>query len=353
MISILIAFFSLVLLMVFHELGHFLAAKKSGVKVEEFGLGYPPRIFAKKIGETVFSINLLPLGAFVRILGEEGENNSERSFSQQPILKRVFIVSAGCISFWLVSFFLFSLSFTIGAFVSTLPEEKAQYIQVVNVFEGSPAFFAQLKSGDLIKKIIFEEKIFEINSIKQLQDLTKSFAQKEIILEIEREGNSLKLPVIPRDDSLNQGPLGIAVVGVKKEKYPLFLAFLKGAQETILWTGTILREYAKIFGKIINKEKIEAKMVGPVGVMNLFNQATKKGISYFLQFVALISIYLAIFNLLPIPALDGGKLLFLTIEAVRKKPVDPNIERKVTLFFFGLLVSLAIFITIRDILELI
>jgi regulator of sigma E protease len=354
MASILIAFFSLVLLMIFHELGHFLAAKKTGVKVEEFGLGYPPRIFSKKIGETLFSINLLPLGAFVKILGEEGGDNSERSFSRQSILKRAFIVSAGCISFWIVSFFLLSLAFYFGTFVSTLPDEPAQFIQVIKVLEGSPAFFANLRTGDLIKKIIFEGETFEIHSIRELQELTKKFAGNEIILEIEREGTSLKLPIVPRaNPPEKEGPLGIALVGVKKEKYPLFLAFLKGANETIVLTGGILKEYAKIFEKIIRGEKIEAKLVGPVGVMNIFAQAAEKGISYFLQFIALISIYLAIFNLLPIPALDGGKLLFLGIEAIRKKPVDPKIEQKITLFFFGLLVSLAILVTIRDILELI
>src|SRR4030042_1539428 len=180
------AFLSLIALMIIHEFGHFIIAKKFGVRVDEFGIGYPPRLFGKKIGETIYSINLIPLGAFVRIYGEEGSGDDYRSFSNLKIWKRVLIVIGGVAAFWIAAVIIFSIVFAIGADLPVGDQDVQGLanprITVLSVSSDSPAELAGIKSGDVILKV----PDLNTNKISDFQDFTKQNAGKEVVVTVER-----------------------------------------------------------------------------------------------------------------------------------------------------------------------
>lgn len=352
--TIIIAFFSLIGLMVLHEFGHFFVAKKYGVKVEEFGIGYPPRIFAKKIGETVYSLNLLPFGAFVRLPGEIGKTSEPNSFSNQPIRKRALIILGGVISFWIIAAVIFSIVFNLGAPVAVSDSDNSNLInpkvQIIAVAKDSPAEAAGLKVGDTIKELSFLNDLLVPDKTKQVQDFTSLYLGKEIKLKIERGDQVLGTTLVPRTSPpKGEGAMGIALARVGIVKYPWHLTPWQGIVATSNLTVGIINGYFNAIKNVFVGQPSGVQMTGPIGVFHMLSQAQEMGINYFLNFLAMISVYLAVFNLMPIPAVDGGKLLFLAIEAVRKKPVPEKIEANITAAFFMLLIVLMIFVTINDI----
>jgi regulator of sigma E protease len=329
-----------------------LAAKKSGVFVEEFGIGYPPRIFGRKIGDTLYSINLLPFGAFVKVEGEIGEG----SFSRQPLSKRIIIVLAGVISFWIISSLIFIFLFKIGMPVAISDEEfsSTAKVQIVGVAKNSPAQIARLKPGDVIKKFKIQDKEYKIEKVKELQDLTQRHTGEKVILAIERGKEIFEIEITPRTNPPEgEGPMGIVLARMDIKKYPLLKSIFEGIKMTGELTFAIIKGYFLALKNLFKGIPTGVEMIGPVGIFDIMYQTSKIGIIYFFNLLATISIYLAIFNILPIPPLDGGKLLFLLIEGIRKKPVSPETEKKVTAFFFGILLLLAIWVTIKDISKII
>jgi len=379
--TIIIVFLSLIGLMVIHEFGHFVIAKKCGVKVEEFGIGYPPRIIGKKIGQTLYSLNLLPFGAFVKIQGEEGGIESAQSFSQKPIWQRASIVIGGVASFWLISAILLSVVFGIGTFQAISDDEQVANpkVQIIAVAPDSPAEAAGIKVGDTIKKFSIPELLqteangeeeslfsspsgthemdvqFSINKVKEVQEFTEKYKGKEIVLTIERGREIFEASLVPRiSPPEGEGAMGVGLTRITEKSYPWYQAPIKGIEATLKMTGAIVEGLAQVFGNLIQGKGLPAgaQLMGPIGIGSLMTQFAKLGVNYYLQFIAMISIYLAIFNILPIPALDGGKLLFLAIEKVRRKPVSPKIEQNITGAFFTFLVALMIWVTIKDIIRL-
>ena len=372
--TIIIVFFSLIGLMALHEFGHFVIAKKCGVKVEEFGIGYPPRIIGKKIGQTLYSLNLLPFGAFVKIYGEEGGIESAQSFSEKPIWQRASIVIGGVVSFWLISAILLSIVFGLGVSqaISDEAEAKNPKVQIVAIAPGSPAEKAGIRLGDTIKEFSIAERHsggekegtlfdtvptqqFQINKVKEIQELTEKYRGEEITLTIERGKEIFTAPLVPRvSPPEGEGPMGVGLVRTVLTHYPWYLSPIKGIEASLSLTASIGSGLIEVFGNIVRGKGLPpgSQLMGPIGIGSLMTQVAQLGVSYYLQFVALISIYLAIFNLLPIPALDGGKLLFLGIEKIRKKPVSPKIEQNITGGFFTVLVALMIWVTIKDIMRL-
>jgi len=352
LLTIFIAFISLIGLIILHEFGHFILAKKFGVKVEEFGIGYPPRIFGKKIGETIYSINLLPFGAFVKLPGEIERVDDWQSFSQQPILKRVLIVLGGVISFWIVTMILFSIVFYLGTFMAISDEDNVPgaRVQIAAVAANSPAKEADLRAADIVKELQVGNEKFQINKVQELQKLIEKYKGQETMLTIERGKEIFQIKAVPRlSPPTGQGSLGVALVRTAFKSYPWYLAFPKGVSATFQMTVAIVKGYGQVIKNLIIRQPTGAELMGPVGVFQLLTQASQLGLSYFLQFIGMISLYFAILNILPIPALDGGKLLFLTIEAIRKKPVSEKVEQNITAFFFTLLLALMIWVTIKDI----
>jgi len=356
-LAIIIAFISLMGLLVIHEFGHFILAKKFGVRVDEFGIGYPPRIFGKKIGETIYSLNLLPFGAFVRLPGEIGKAEDPHSFSRQPVFKRALIAFAGVLSFWIIAVILFSIVFNLGTPVaigdnveSNLVDPK---VQIVSVLSGSPAKTAGLRPGDAIIKFRAADYESGITKIKEVQGLSEQYKGKEIILTIQRGKEVFDVSLVPRvSPPSGEGPVGVALVRTAIKSYPWYLAPWQGILTTFNMTGAVIQGYGQAIKNLTIGKPTGVELMGPVGVFNLFTQVSQLGVSYFLQFVGMIAIYIAIFNILPIPAVDGGKLLFLGIEAIRRKPLNEKIEERVTAVFFALLIVMMIWVTIKDISKL-
>lgn len=369
LITIIIVFISLIGLLVLHELGHFVVAKKFGVEVEEFGVGYPPRLFGKKIGQTLYSLNALPFGAFVKIKGEEGAVGIEdaSSFGHKRLWQRGLIIGGGVMVFWLASFVILTIvSATSG--IPTAVTDQAQVarpeVQIIEVAEGSPAARAGLRAGDVIKKIQDSKrtlgdvqqgsKIQDIKTIKQVQEFTREHLGENLGLTIKRGSEVFEVDVLARSEPPeNEGSMGVGLARVSWEKAPFYKAPLVAAQLTLKQTITIPLVLGKALKQKLAGEKVLGlRFAGPVGVGQVMSHALERGWGSFLFIVAMIAIWLALFNVLPIPALDGGKLLFLSIEWARNKPVAVKTEQRISAFFFAALLVLMALITIKDILGL-
>jgi len=350
-----IAIVTLILLIIIHELGHFVAAKFLGVKVEEFGLGYPPRLWGKKIGETLYSLNLLPFGGFVKIYGQEGSIKDPNSFSEKPFWKKSVIILGGVFSFWVVSVILIAIVMGIGA-PSEISDEQVSgvinpKVQILGIQKDSPAALAELKTGDVVKEI----NNISVDKVSQVQKITQENRGREITLAIQRGGEILNVKITPRADSKEgEGPIGIALARTALIKYPWYIAPIKGAEGTIALTWAIIQSWIMLFSSLFQGQGLPpgAEVTGVVGIFQLFSEVGGLGASYFIHFIALIAVNLALINSLPIPALDGGWFMFLVIEKLRGRPLNERIIQRVSAMFFFLLIGLMIWVTIRDIVRI-
>jgi regulator of sigma E protease len=353
-LSYLYAFFSISFLIILHEFSHFIIAKKYNVKVEEFGIGLPPRVFGKKVGETVYSINLLPFGGFVKLLGENEISDDERSFSKKPIWQRIQIVVAGIVSFFIFAFLIFTFLFIKG-FPQTISDNetnfKESYVQIVFVSQNSPAHKANLKEGDIILKLKTENSEISINRAKELREFINENRGKEVILAIKRGKDVFETKLIPRTEiPENEGPMGVLLSRIAIISYPWYLAPFQAIEKVIILSKNIILGITFILKDLILEKKVQnVEMAGPLRIGQMLAQMHEIGLNYYLSFLGTISVYLAIFNFLPVPALDGGKLIFLLVEKISKKPISPLLEQRITAFFFLLLFSLMIWVTIKDI----
>ena len=355
-----VAFLSLIVLMIIHEFGHFIIAKKFGIRVDEFGIGYPPRIFGKKIGDTIYSINWIPLGAFVRIYGETGGVDDLRSFTSLKIWQRVLIVIGGVAAFWLVAMIIFSIVFALG---TDLPvgDNDAQgltnpQVKIISVSKDSPAYSAGLQVADTIKNIKVNGSATQINKIADFQKITSDNKGKEITITIKRTTQG-----VPQDFDVNltpriNPPAGQGVVGIGLErmatlikKTSWYAAPIQGVTYTWQTTVNALKGLYIVFTDLIAGKGAPqgAEFAGPLGITVFLANAASYGIGFFLYFIGMISVFIAIFNLFPIPALDGGKLIFLLIEKIKGKPVSIKVEQGITMTFFIILIALSLFITVR------
>jgi regulator of sigma E protease len=354
LLTIIIAFASLIGLVVLHELSHFAVAKKFGVKVEEFGIGYPPRIFGKRMGETVYSFNLLPFGAFVKMLGEEGAVENERSFSKKPIWQRSAIVLAGVASFWVIAAIILSFVFVLGA-PTVIPDNEAGRlrdikVQIAAVLADTPAEKAGIQIGDTVKQAGINDEKITVDNVKEVQDFIDSHKGQEITLTLQRGQEIVNVSLVPRQNPpQGQGAIGVALARTAIKSYPWWQAIWQGMTGTYNLTLLTLQGWGMALSRVISGVSPGIQLMGPVGIISLFNQAGQLGVNYFLQFIAIISVNVALLNLLPIPAFDGGRFLFLMIEAVKRKPLSPRIEQSITAVSFVLLVILMIWVTIKDV----
>ena len=359
--NILIFFIILLVLVLVHEFGHFFSAKIFGIRVDEFGFGFPPKLFGIKRGETEYSFNLLPIGGFVKIFGENpNEENmngpdASRSFVNKPKWKQAIILFAGVFANFLLAWALFSFGFMSGfptSVGSGIGNSKLTDVNlvVVSVSPNSPAEASGLKSGD---KIIFIGK----------DGLSTTFISPETVRSFVAEGGEIEIgylrgqtenfiKISPRENGAEGYMIGIAMDQIGIAKLPVFSAFWEGMKLTLILTkSTAMGLYTLVVEGLKGQGSLES-ITGPVGMVGIVGDAYEFGFVYLLSFAALISINLSIINLIPFPALDGGRLFFLLIEKIKGSRINPKVANMTNIIGISVLMLLMLVVTYRDIVKL-
>ena len=363
--SIIIFLISLALLILVHEFGHFIVAKISGIRVDEFGLGFPPKLLSKKYGQTLYTINAIPFGGFVKIYGENShtveisEIDKPRSFLYKPKWIQALVLVAGVSMNIIFAWFLISVGFMIG--LPTPVDHSgfgtAQDLQVVvvEVMPESPAEKAGLKIGDTVSSVSDGKKII------QNQDLTPenisaliNESQETVDISYRRGKEIAETISLEADANIVSGRkvIGITMENIGILKLPIHLAVLEGARTTWLLTKATVVGLGSFFRDIVVLKSDFSQVAGPVGIAGVVSEAKDLGFVYLISLVALISINLAIINLLPFPALDGGRLLFVAIEAIIRRPISPKVVQWSNVAGFAFLIILMIIVTINDVSKL-
>ncbi len=341
----LIVILSLAVLVLLHEFGHFIVAKLFKMQVDEFGIGFPPRLLKKKIGKTLYSLNLLPFGGFVKIYGEEGEKDvkrSERGFNERKGWQRFLTVIAGVCMNFLLGWVILSVVLMIGA---------PSHLVVADVLPNSPAASAGIQSGDVMLGVTSGgQTLADPIDVNAFVDLVKASEDKNVSLEIGRGKETLNLSLEKRVPAPpGEGQLGVSLADVGFAAEPFFKSLGDGFTETLNIIGlTFTGLYTVVAGLFAVGGSALQGIAGPVGIVFLASQVTSLGVVYFLQLLALISVNLAVLNLLPFPALDGGRALFILIEKIKGSPVPKIAENWINGLGFIALIILMVFVTAHD-----
>lgn len=320
-------------LVIAHEAGHFAAAKAVGIRVNEFSVGFGTRLAHVKRGETEYSLRLLPLGGYVKMEGEDGRSDDRNSFTAKPVWARALTIFSGP----LMNLVLAGLLLSIVTFYLGVPQPEP----VIGVLEsGGPAATAGLKTGDRVLSI----DGLPIRNWTEMVKYINSHPDQAIRLTVIRNGEKHVILVTPKLDP--ERKVGIIGIGPVYKKYQVLSSIGEGFRQTAIFISTMVGSLIMMITR-----KIAPDVVGPVGIVTMVGEAARVGILNLIFFAAIISINLGIINLLPIPALDGSRLVFLLVEAVRGKPIDPEKEGFVHFVGFALLMILMAVIIWKDLLR--
>lgn len=362
LITVLAFIIILSVLVIVHELGHFFVAKKLGIKVEEFGVGFPPRAFSRKIGETVYSINWLPVGGFVKLYGEDAagggavrsqksevkSQNSvdevERAYYARPLWQRMAVVTAGVIMNVILAIVVISFLFATQGV--PLPTDN---IIVTEVAPNSPAAIAGILKNDRILKIDGKQ----IKTTELFISQTKKLRGQEVTLIVKRGDSEFTTKLTPRLNApKNQGAMGVAISNIEVKKYSWFEAPIFGTIEAAKFSWMIASGLGTMIVDFVLHGTKPQGVAGPIGVAQLTGEAVRAGWFAVLWFMALLSLNLAVLNILPIPALDGGRFFFMIIEMLTGKKVSPKYEAYAHGVGLVLLLGLMAVVTLLDIVRL-
>lgn len=367
MITALIFLLVLGLLVFVHEAGHFFVARRNGIKADEFGFGFPPRIagvvwddakmkwrFVKGNEEvesphTVYSLNWIPLGGFVKIKGEDGEIKDADSFAVKSAWVRIKVLAAGVTMNFLLAWVLISLVLIAGFPQQVDPDAPVtgkREIQISVVLPNTPAEAMGLQAGDKVIALANDKAI----SLNQVKDYIGSHKGQEVTLHVARGDNQLALTGTPRVDyPQNEGSLGIGFGETEMVQYSWYQAIWEGAKTTYhitiaMFTGI----FGILQGLVTGTHAGLSDVSGPVGIAKLTGQMSDLGLVYLLYFAAILSINLGVINILPIPALDGGRIFFILIEMIKGSPVSQRVEGIFHQTGFALLLLLMVWVTVHD-----
>lgn len=368
LITILIFVIVLGLLVFVHEAGHFIAAKRSGMQVHEFGFGFPPRLIGlqkvdgrwrviwrktpEESANTIYSINWIPLGGFVKILGENNDSAEDpKSFVNRPFWPRLLTLAAGVLMNVVLAWVLLSAGFMIGMPVASegdgLPNGAVlsdQKVAVLDIVPDSPAAKAGLQSGDTILKLDGNE----VSNIESVRSYIYDHKGQKIVFEVQRLNQVISAEVqSDANPPANSGPTGVGLATVGELTLPWYQALWQGAITTFNQLKAIVVGLIGLFSTGDGLQNIG----GPVKIAQLTGQVARVGFIPLLQFVAFLSLNLALLNSLPIPALDGGRMLFLVIEKIRGKRNNPQWEQSANAIGFILLLLLMVVVTARDVIS--
>jgi len=361
--SILLFIIVLVVLILVHEFGHFLTAKWFGMRVDEFGVGYPPKVAGWKHGETEYTLNWLPFGGFVKIYGEDGEEDGlpkERSFASKPKWQQATVLLAGITMNLFLAYLILTLTLFVGMPRALSSEEamraKDTALVVSEVLPGSPAEQAGVMRGDILRSVSAPDALFEG---ADTEAFTRFVAEEEgatLTLTVERGSEMLSLAVAPEPGLIESEPeraaLGVAIASFGTISVPLLQAPSEGAKLTYEATKQTAVGLVHFFAGVFTFTADLSQVSGPIGIAGAVGDAGASGIVPLLTLMALISINLALINIIPIPALDGGRLLFVVIEAVTRKPIPQWLAGALNFGGFALLILLMLVVTASDVFKL-
>lgn len=323
------------LLIIVHELGHFIMAKVNGIRVEEFSIGMGPKIFSTEGKETKYSIGLFPIGGYVKMMGEEEEVNDERSFSSKSPLRRISVIVAGAFMNFLLAIIIFTVF--LNKFGYSLPK-------VASLMENMPAVEAGLQEGDEFLKVN-GSRVLSADDLSISINLAKD---EPINFLIRRNGENKEIVVTPKLVEENGNQRYMIGFGFEKIDNPgIVQSFKQSFKETI---SIINQTYKSLKMMVTGKVNFKTDVGGPVSIIRMSSEAAKNGIWNLMYFIAFISINLAVFNMLPFPALDGGWTVILLIELITRKKVPDRIVGAMNYVGIMLLFGLMILVTIKDIL---
>lgn len=345
-------------LVLVHELGHFVMAKRAGMKVEEFGFGFPPRLWGIKKGETIYSLNWIPFGGFVKILGEDGQvADNPRSFSAYGAGAKSGVLVAGVIMNILLAVFLLTIVNLWGIRIGfegdqPLAEATEIKLQLIQIDAGSPAAKAGLEVLDEILSIRNGSESIDQPRIKQTQKFINDHRGQTVTIKLQRGQEILERSVIPRlDPPPGEGALGVSLALTGLIKYPWYQAIYRGAEQTAMLTANTFLGYGQAIKSALTKGSPGPQLSGPIGIARFTGRAAQVGFIYLLQLVALLSVNLAVLNIIPIPALDGGRLFFVLLEKIKGSALPKRAEALANSIGFSLLILLMIYVTTKDILS--
>ncbi len=350
-------------LVVAHEFGHFIAARRNKVEVEEFGIGFPPRMWSKKMPSGFrFSFNWLPLGGFVRLKGEHDADRTAGGFGAASLLAKLKIIAAGIVMNVVVAFVLFTILALTGlpkAQLELLPFYNKEQFSVKNdtkvvsnqvvvaVVPDSPADKAGLKDNDEITKIGDST----IESAGQLATITQKYAGQTVPIEVKRDKNAqLLTATLNAERTESQAYLGVSPIDVQVRR-STWSAPIVGAGLVAQYTEVSFKGLGYAFGNLVrgSGEAIQDTVVGPVGTVSILQDYSEAGLTFVIFFLALISLSLAIMNVLPIPALDGGRIFVTLLFRLMKRPLTRRTEELIHGTGFALLMGLFVVVTVLDI----
>jgi regulator of sigma E protease len=341
---ILYGILALIIMIIIHEFGHFIVAVLSGVKVERFSIGFGPVLIKKQTKITEFVVSAVPLGGYVKMKGEDpnsiDENDKEGAFYAQSVYKRMLIVFAGPFFNILSAVLFFAIAYFIG--IQTLSP------QIGKVLKDSPAYFAHLQPKDTVVKI----NNINVTTWEDMSKIIKTHDNLNLV--IKRDGKLINVNIKPKTEIV-KNPLGysekIHVIGILPSgettivKYPIWKSLYLGVEKTIYIIKLTIEGIIRLIGGFIPSSDIG----GPIMIVDIASKAAQAGFGAFLIFASIISINLGLLNLFPIPVLDGGHLMFFTIEAIRKKPVSEKFQIAAQKVGIGLLIALMVFAFYNDI----
>lgn len=353
MINLIIFIIILSILVLFHEFGHYIVAKLFRIKVEEFAIGFPPTLWSTKKGDTTYMINSIPFGGYVKLFGEDGSNEKdEKSFAYKSWWQRGLVISAGIIMNLVLGGICLGITFMIGLPVLNTDSQVAYpYAQIDH-----QVLTYEVKADSPSANIIMEgDQILTVNdqsieSVEQFQAAIQDAGEGEVNISLKRGEDTINVNVGAQySDEVGAYQIGAYLVEGQIVKYPFYLAIPMGFVEMARLLKEMLIAFYSIFRDLIVSHQAPSQIAGPVGIYQLAAAATQLGFVYLAQLVAILSINLAIINFLPIPALDGGRLLFIVIEKIRGKKISDHIENLIHTAGFILILGLIVLVTISDI----
>lgn len=362
--SVLLFFIVLFVLILVHEWGHFIAAKKTGMRVDEFGIGFPPKLFGVRKGETEYTFNALPIGGFVRIFGENSEEavavsevDAARAFNKRPRLAQAIVLIAGVTMNVLFAWFLFAVTYMVG--VPTAVDEATAgdtaVLYISGVLPGSP-LAEVVPAGAQIIGLENQTGTLETLTPTAFSEFIQASANTEVALTYRFGDTEETVTVVPTTglipDDIDRVAVGVSLAMVETKQSSFWEAIQTATIATYEGLINITVGLTTLLVDAVRGSADLSQVAGPVGIVGMVGDAATFGITALLTFTAMISLNLAVINMLPIPALDGGRLLFVGIEAVTQKPINPIWMGRVNLIGFALLMLLMVLVTWNDIAKL-